>query len=141
MLNQETTLRRDCKNCPSGSASTRPVMAGMNVKAEIAIVDASRRVRKTGRNGAAVLARPTPIASICTLIKFLRFISGADCGTVNQRIAFAYSIRIPANKFISETITSLIFYTAVLRLTKLDIIFAKINIGNLIQLDVITLPP
>ena len=56
-------------------------------------VVAPRRVSNTGRNGAAVLARPTPIASICTLRKLVWLISGEVCGTENHLTMFVRIIR------------------------------------------------
>jgi hypothetical protein len=45
---------------------------------------APSRVRKTGRNGAAALASPTPIASICTLLKFFFCVGVAPLGAADQ---------------------------------------------------------
>jgi len=64
MLNQGIIFFRLCKNCPSGIDNKSPVIAGMVVSILTINVVAPSRVKKTGRNGFAALASPTPTASI-----------------------------------------------------------------------------
>jgi hypothetical protein len=63
MLNHLTILVCFCKNLPNGMDKSRPVNAGMDVSMPTWKEVAFRCVRKTGRNGEAAVANPTPIAS------------------------------------------------------------------------------
>ena len=62
-------MRRVCRKRPTKNASTRPATPGMEVSRPTWKLLAPRRARKTGRNGAAADASPTPMASIWTLRK------------------------------------------------------------------------
>jgi hypothetical protein len=84
LLNHGTTFRRLCKNCPTAMARNRPVKAGMAVNRLTWKFVAPSRVRKTGRNGAAALASPTPTASTCTLLKFFFCVGVAPSGAADQ---------------------------------------------------------
>ena len=82
--NQGIILTCRWRNHPRGSARNSPVIAGIHVSMPTWNVVAWYRARKTGRNGDALLAIATPIASIWTLTKFWGRTSLETCGVLNQ---------------------------------------------------------
>src|SRR6185369_391934 len=77
-LYQGTMSRRVCRKRPTRIASKSPVTPGMEESKPTWKLLAPRRVRKTGKKGAATFEILTPIASICTYRK-LRFWMSNSC--------------------------------------------------------------